>query len=483
MSTVSEPADVGLGHKDDKSVGLHGSMGVLELIFTVVAYNGPVVVFLGFIPVAILLGNGVGTPVTILVCGVVVTMVAVGLLKMTTRLNRPGGFYALISSGLGRVPGLAAGFTALTCYYVALISVYALGGIAFDSMVQNLFDGPEVAWWIYALFMLAAAAVLGYFNINFSAKVLTVFLACELLLMAAYNISVLVQGGANGIGFESFTWDQFNSGSISIGFLFGIGLFGGFEATVIFRDEVKNPLRTIPAATYGVIALLAFMYSLTAWCFINSYGAAAIMDVVTNDLVGSAPTSVQDYTGEFAYDVAVIMLFTSSLALVLAAHNITSRYMFNLAADGIFPKALGEAHKRHVSPHRASVVLSVASLLMIVILAMVGMDTGTIYARFAGLYGYAFLMLLVFVSLAIGVYLLRGTERAIAPAVSSLAACVILGGTLIFATNNFDLLTGATGTGKTVLLMTIWGVTVLGAVVALTLRTARPDVYARIGRQ
>ncbi|MBB6627597.1 APC family permease [Nocardioides sp. KIGAM211] len=482
MSAVKEPAGVGIVETDQPRA-LRGNMGILELIFTVVAYNGPVVVFLGFIPAAILLGNGVGTPVTILLCGVVVTMVAVGLLKMTARLSRPGGFYALITSGLGRVPGLGAGFTALTCYFVALISVYALGGIAFDSMVQSLLNGPEVAWWVYALFMLVAASALGYFNISFSAKVLTAFLGCELVLMAAYDVSVLAQGGASGIGFDSFTWAQFNTGSVSIGFLFAIGLFGGFEATVIFRDEVKNPLRTIPAATYGVIALLAFMYAMTAWCFINAYGAAAIMDVVTNDLAGSASASVQDYTGQFAYDVATIMLFTSSFALVLAAHNITSRYMFNLAADGIFPKALGEAHVRHVSPHRASVVLSVVSLFTVVVLAVVGVDTATIYARLAGLYSYAFLMLLVFVSLAIGVYLLRGTDRAIGSAVSALVACVILAATLIFATINFDLLTGATGTGKTVLLVIIWGVSVIGAVVAVGLRSARPDVYARIGRQ
>jgi amino acid transporter len=257
MSAATEPAKVGPTHSQQADSGLRGHMGVLELIFTVVAYNGPVVVFLGFIPAAILLGNGVGTPVAILAAGVVILLIAVGMLKMSDRLEKPGGFYALITAGLGRPAGLSAGFTALTCYFLALVSVYALGGIALSSVIRDLFNGPDISWTILALVMLAIASVLGYLNINFSAKILTVFLAFELLLIAAYDISVLFQGGEGGIGFDSFSSDQIFSGSVSIGFLFAIGLFGGFEATIIFREEVRNPKRTIPVSTYGVIALLA----------------------------------------------------------------------------------------------------------------------------------------------------------------------------------------------------------------------------------
>jgi amino acid transporter len=484
MRTASEPAGAGVT-ESGAATGLRGSMGVIELIFTVVAYNGPIVVFLGFIPVAVLLGNGVGTPVAFLVCGVIITMVAVGLIKMASRLDKPGGFYALITAGLGRVTGLSAGFTALTCYFVALISVYALGGIALSTVVQSLFHGPHITWWVWALVMLVIAGVLGYFNINFSAKVLTVFLACELLLMAAYDISVLAKGGAHGIGFASFTPHHIFSGSISTAFLFGIGLFGGFEATVIFRDEVRNPKRTIPRATYGVLALLAGMYSLTAWCFINSYGVSAVMSAVNSNLTGASTASIKQYTGQFAYDAATIMLFTSSFALVLAAHNITSRYMFNLGADGIFPRSLGVAHPRHVSPHRASIVLSVASLITLAVFIVAKVPEGDLYARLAGLYSYAFVMMLVLVSLAIGCYLLcdRVHGKAVGPAVAALVAFAVLCVTLVLATQDFTVLTGATGAVETILLVVIWGITIVGAVAAVVLRRRRPEVYARIGRQ
>ncbi|MEU2286820.1 APC family permease [Streptomyces sp. NPDC013178] len=485
MSAADQAAALEDTPHDTSATALSGTMGVLELIFTVMAYNGPAVVFLGFLPVAILLGNGVGTPVAILVCGLVIAMVAFGLVKMAGRLDKPGGFYAMITAGLGRTTGLAAGFTALTCYFLVLVGVYALGGMTLGAVIQDLFDGPHIAWWVLALPLLALATVLGHFNINFSAKVLTFFLMCELALMAVYDVAVLVQGGAHGIGFDSFTPHQISSGSISIAFLFGIGLFGGFEATVIFRDEVRKPESTIPRATYGVVALLAGMYSLTAWCFINSYGADAVMGAVSSNLTGSAKDSVKDYVGQFAYDSATVMFFTSSIALILAAHSITARYLFNLGADGIFPQSLGKAHPRHVSPHRASIVVSIAALITLVGVILAEVPESQLYALLAGLYTYAFMILMVLVALAIGVYLLRDRLHgpAVAPAISSFIAFGIMGLTLVLATENFTLLTGAAGMTKTALLTLIWGVTVLGAVYAVVVRRKKPEVYARIGRQ
>ena len=144
---------------------LNGNMGVTSLIFTVMAFSAPAVAFLGFIPVAIALGNGVGTPVAFLACGLVVALVAVGLTRMARRLPNPGGFYAFISAGLGKTVGLGAGFAAIIIYYVACMSTYALGGIAMRTIIVDLFDGPALPWWIYALPLWAIVAVLGYFKI------------------------------------------------------------------------------------------------------------------------------------------------------------------------------------------------------------------------------------------------------------------------------------------------------------------------------
>jgi len=462
---------------------LRGHMGVLDVMFTVLAYNGPAVVFMGFIPVAILLGNGVGTPALMLVVGLFILLIASGLMKMSSTLKRPGGFYAFISAGLGKRMGLAAGFGALITYFAALISVYALAGIALSDILTIVFNGSELPWPVGAMLVLVAVTVLGHFNINFSAKALLVALSLEMVLILVYIFAVLIQGGADGIQFDSFTPSAFFSGSLAIGALFAVGLFGGFEATVIFRDEVRNPERTIPRATYGVVATIAVTYSLAAWAFINAYGADVVMEVLSTDLVSASGDSVREYVGDFAYVAAIILLFTSSFALALAAHNILTRYVFNLAVDGILPRKLGMSHEKHVSPHRASLVVSAVALIVLVVLIFTQVPKSGLYAYAAGIYSYGMLFMMTLVSLAIAVFLWRKVPGRKGHAVAIAFAFVVMGLILVFASLNFDLLSGMTGALGVTVLALIWLFILSGVVIASRLKRSRPDVYARIGRE
>jgi amino acid transporter len=272
---------------------------------------------------------------------------------------------------------------------------------------------------------------------------------------------------------------------VAIAFMFGIGLYGGFEATIIFRDEVRTPERTIPRATYAVVALLATMYSLTAWLFINSYGPVAVMDVVNTDPTAAATASIQQYTGEFAYTMSTVLLLTSAFASSLAAHSFATRYAFNLGADRILHHSLSRVHKTHQSPYRASLAISAATFVGLVPLVLAQIPDGIVYGRLSGVYTYTFLLLLLLVSLAISVYLVkhRQSEGSIVkPVVACGVAAVILCIALYLATVNFELITGATGVFSIVLLLLIYGIVAAGMVMATIYRRKRPEVYARIGR-
>ncbi|MFF1880111.1 APC family permease [Pseudarthrobacter sp. NPDC058196] len=461
---------------------LHGNIGFLNLVFTILAYNGPMVVFLGFIPIVILLGNGVGTPAMIIVCGIVAVLFTAGLVAMGLRLPKPGGFYSIASAGLGKVVGLGAGYTAMVCYFAANLGAYALGGVAAESFLRDI-GGPELPWWIYGLGMFAVTSFLGYMNIDFSAKVLTFFLALELLLMLAYNISVVSQGGAQGLGLDSFQPENIFSGSIGIAFLLGIGMYGGFEASVIFRDEVKRPEKTVPRATYTVVVVLTILYAFTAWSFINSYGPQAIMGVLSSNAAESSFESVRHFTGDFAYLAATMLLITSNFALSLASHNIVSRYLFNLSTDGVIVKSLSHVHRRHASPHKASVAVS--AFVAVGILLFSGMEGGLAYARLAGIYAYAFAILMAVAALAITVFLAKdmtGGRRALWQAVATGISTVFLVIALVLATTNFELIIGTEGTLTWLILAVILGVIGTGMVTAAVYKKRRPDIYARIGR-
>ncbi|MBP1326703.1 amino acid transporter [Leucobacter exalbidus] len=462
---------------------LHGNLGVIDVMFTVIAYNGPAVVFMGFLPVLILWGNGVGAPAMILAAGSLLLVIASGLINVSSALKRPGGFYALVSAGLGRMAGLGTGFTAIFTYFAAVLSVYAIAGTAFSDLLENFFGAERVPWWTVGLVCVVAVGFLGYFNIQLSAKVLYVFLTLEFLLIIAYIIAVIAQGGANGFGLDSFKPEYMFSGALAVGALFAITIFGGFEATVIFREEVRDPDRTIKRATYGVIALLAICYALLSWVFIYAYGPGVILEVLGQDIAGAAGQSVREYVGEAAYLFANILLFTSAFALQLASHNILTRYVYNFGKDRILPKSLAAIHPKNVSPYKASIAVSVVCAVGVAGIAISGVPDDILYATIASFLTYGMVILVTMVSFAIGVYMLKHKTSNLFHAALMFIGGGIFAITTVFATVRFDLLSGLVGTPALIMLSVCWAFILSGVGLGYYLKKKKPEIYRNVGRR
>lgn len=465
---------------------LRGNLGVFHLIFTVMAFNAPLTIVIGVVPLTVAFGKGIGAPAVFVVVGVVIGLFAVGFTTMARYLPNPGAFYSYITAGLGKAVGLGSSFIALLAYFLAFASTFPFSGILVDSLVHGRFHGPEMPWWFWELFLFAAVAVLGYFRIDLSAKVLSVFLVLELAIVLVYDFAVAGQGGASGLSGASFTPHAAFSGSFGIIFMFAVGMFGGFEATAIFRDEVRNPTKTVPRATYAVVAVVTVVYAITAWLFIEAYGGDKAVGAAAADPTGSIESSIATYAGHVALDVTTVLVNTSVFAAMLAGHNIASRYLYNLSADGILPQFLSRVHAKHGSPHRASIATSAIVLVGLVPCALAGIAPADIYPVLFGVFSYAFVVLLVATCIAVPAYMRRKHPEActawnsvIAPGLAFLGLSV----GLVLSTLNLPLLIGSSQTQANVVLFLVFGVFALGVIMALIYRVKRPQVYARIGRQ
>jgi amino acid transporter len=62
------------------------------------------------------------------------------------------------------------------------------------------------------------------------------------------------------------------SGSLGTAIMFAIASFIGFEATAVFRDEARDPERTIPRATYLALILIGVFYTLSSWAVVSAWG-------------------------------------------------------------------------------------------------------------------------------------------------------------------------------------------------------------------
>ncbi|NBR62243.1 MAG: APC family permease, partial [Actinobacteria bacterium] len=77
-------------------------LGVLGIVFFVVAASAPLVGMTGAVPVAMVLGNQAAVPGTYLFVGIVLLLFSVGFATMSSKVTNAGAFFAYIGRGLGK---------------------------------------------------------------------------------------------------------------------------------------------------------------------------------------------------------------------------------------------------------------------------------------------------------------------------------------------------------------------------------------------
>jgi amino acid transporter len=196
---------------------------------------------------------------------------SVGLATMSRFVSKPGAFFTYVGYGLGRPSGLAAAWIAILTYVSVQLCVYGFIGLALGSWMNDK-TGLDLPWWAWSLVLVAVVGVLGYRHIELSSKVLGVLLVAEVAIVVILAVVILLQGGADGISADSFDPSTVTSGSPGLALMFCMAGFIGFESTAIFRDEAREPERTIPRATYGAVLVIAVFYTFTSWAIVQGWG-------------------------------------------------------------------------------------------------------------------------------------------------------------------------------------------------------------------
>ncbi|MDI9978720.1 APC family permease [Rhodococcus sp. IEGM 1307] len=463
---------------------LQGRIGVVELMLTVLAFSAPLTVVAAF--AVFVLSYNSSAPIAFAVAVALLMLFAVGYTTMTKYLPNPGAFYAYITAGLGRHLGLGSSFLAMFGYVAMGVGTVAFFGTVASSLVSDTFQGPTVPWYVYSLLCVAVVGVLGYFRIDLSAKVLSVVMGLEILIVLVFNVAVLKRGGPEGISLEPFSLSGFAAGDIGIAVLFAATCFLGFEATAIFREETKNPDKTVPRATYGAVLFIGVFYLASIWLLIVAYGPSKAQDVAIADYAGMFPNAVTSYLGDTATDVVRVLLCTSIFACLLSVQNILSRYTYSLGVDHVLPSRLGSIHPKHGSPYISSVTVTVVLLLVLGSFALAGSPPGHVYGSLAGTGGFAVLVLMFLTGVSALVFFGRSdiAERHlcrmfVAPCLSAISMGIVL----YLAITHFTSMTGGSISEAIALQVALWATLATGMVLAAVYRVHRPETYARIGRQ
>ena len=434
--------------------GLHkGRLGVVGIVFFVVAAAAPLLGMTGAVPVAMLLGNQAGTPGTYLAVGLVLLVFSVGYAAMSQKVTNTGAFFAYVGRGLGKHAGVASAFASLVGYITIQLAIYGfLGGVLNGQMMATLnIDLPWYVWSIVAWLLVTGLSLL---SVDVGAKVLGVLMLAELSTLVITSTAVFINHGANANLGNSFSpgaiFEGGFSGGAGIAIAFAFASYIGFEATAIYGEESKDPKKVVPKATYWAVGIITVLFAYTSFAMATALGGdSASVGGAVDKLSGSLanPAGVifgiadDNLGGTWMSTIMGWLVISSCFAGVLAFQNAIARYFFALGRGGVLPKGLSKTNSSG-APVNGVILTSVLALVVMVGFAAAKLDgIANLFTWMSAVTAVAIMFVEILVSFAVVVYL--GKDKAVSvwkSTIAPLVAAIGLGVGTYMLMSRFNLL-------------------------------------------
>ena len=463
-------------------------LGVPSVVFFVMSAAAPLTVIAGVVTTAYAQIGVTGIPLGFVAIAIILAFFSVGYVAMSRHIANAGAFYTYVTHGLGRPLGVGAAWMALLAYNALQMGLYGIIGAATQPVLDKFF-GITPEWWVIALATWAIVAILGVLRVDVNGVVLAFLLCAEIAIVLVYDYVFLTQPANDTVTFDTLAPSNlFGTGVLAVGAILVITFLGftGFESSVVFSEESKNPRRTVALATYIALVIIGGAYALSSWAMSVATGPDNIVQVSTENGPGTIFLLAGERLPEVFTDIGTVLFATSVLAAAISFHNTVARYTFALARERVFPSLLSATARRSGAPFAGSLMQSLLGLVVIVLYVAFNLDPVVQLFFWVGTGGGFGIMLLVTVtSLAVIMFFLRNPQgenlwrRLIAPVLSLVA----LGAVSFFAIKDFNALLGVEPDDplRWIIPLLYPAVAVLGIIWALILKGAKPDVYARIG--
>ncbi|MFJ9587959.1 APC family permease [Streptomyces acidicola] len=459
-----------------------GAAGAPTIVAMVVAAAAPITCSVSLIPLAFLLGNGIGTPGVILLATIVLALFAVGFVRIIPFIQNTGAFYAYITAGLGRPAGLTSAYMLAVAYGALGTSVIGGFGYFSDDLLHR-YLGLSIPWVVAGILGVAISTALAIAGIAVAGRVLLAILTIELTAIAVLNMAILFQNGLSSLSFKVFEPSTVFSGSVGVAFIYAFVLFLGFEGTAIYTEEAKTPERSVPRATYWVIALIGVFHIFTSWTMTSGAG----LDKTIPRIAEAPPLFTfglsDQYVGSGWTDVIQIFNLLSLFAGIMAFQNAAARYLFALSRDRALPGYLGRTHAKLGTPIPALAVVGAVFAVVTIVYRAADLDPilemGT---SLIGLGTIGLVVMLTIASISVATFFYR--RKIITPGhvVAPAVAAVLLAACSVAAISNYEAITGVKTWWINSLAWIYVPVILAGLAYTLWLRGNRPEKYAEIGK-
>ncbi|MBO9153306.1 APC family permease [Chitinophaga sp. GCM10012297] len=307
-------------------------LGPFDLTMIVVG----LVIGMGIFRTPISVARETGTPslfFMVWVLGGLVTLCgALTYAEIGSRYPVAGGFYKVLSYGFHPAYSFMINWTLLISNAASIAAVCIVGAEYIGPVLL-----PETLSNESGRKAIAIGAVLVLYLINLSGirmsaswqNVLTVFKITLVLLLclAAFSNNV-APPQANVSAATSNSW----------AYIFGAALvpvfftYGGYQQTINFGSDVREPARNMPRAIMFGIAIILLLYITVNYAYVKVIGFEQLK---TTDALAARMAGA--FFGEYGFKITSVLLFLSVLGYANVNLMSNPRMYYAMAEDGVLP--------------------------------------------------------------------------------------------------------------------------------------------------
>jgi amino acid transporter len=328
---------------------------------------------------------GVSGPASILAFalnGAVTLLTAFAYAELASAIPRAGGGYSYVRLAFPGAMGFISGWMLWFAYTVAC-SLYALGFAGYfwevfhkylPALTEQLF-GTAGSYVPIALVTVAIGFIFLRLNIR-GAQVtgqaenaLTLAKIAVLMIFIAYGLKKIF--GAPVEAVSSFTpFFPLGAGGVVVAMGLTFIAFEGYDLIATVAEEIKEPEKNIPRATFIALAVTITIYLLILFV---SIGAIRVDGFASWEFLGKyGETAIVRAAEQFmpAFGVAIIVLggLLSTMSALNATILAASRVAFSMARDRWLPKDIARIDPVRRTPRTAIIVTGVILVVMAVTL-------------------------------------------------------------------------------------------------------------------
>ncbi len=310
--------------------------------------------------------------------GGVTLITAFAYAELASAIPRAGGGYAFVQMAYPGAMGFVSGWMLWFAYTVAC-SLYALGfaGYFWEFFHRYLPGFSEVVFSLTgehgAILLVILLIGAGFILLNYKGSKVTgaaenVLTVAKLVVLGIFIYFGLVEIFRTPTESVACLFPFFPKGMGGV--LIAMGLtfiaFEGYDLISTVAEEIKDPEKNIPRATFISLGVTMVMYLLillvalaairpegiTSWEYLGKYQETAIVRAAENFMP--------------AFGVALIVFggLLSTMSALNATVLAASRVGFSMGRDKWLPQLMSKIHERYHTPHVAIVVTGVIFLLI-----------------------------------------------------------------------------------------------------------------------